>query len=283
MRADGYHGSPVAAAGPLAARFLDPSQSLLLTVLATVAVGATSIALAALVSFRWLARFVERMVSFSIGILLATTFLHLLPEAFSQGADVEHLFAVMLAALLALFFLEKLALFRHSHHYEGDGHHHEHGHDAREAGRGGALILIGSGLHNFVDGVLIAGAFLAGPWVGLAATVSILAHEVPHKIGDFVVLLNAGLDQRRAFLLALVSTAMIVSGGVVAWFLLEHVHAWIPQVLVLAGSSFIYIALSDLVPQMQRGIALRETLTQALLIACGIAAVLFLHGLAHLH
>lgn len=248
---------------------------------ATVAVGSVSIALAALVSFRWLARFVERMVSFSIGILLATTFLHLLPEAFAQNADVEHLFAVMLAGLLALFFLEKLALFRHSHHYEGDGHHHEHGHDAREAGRGGTLILLGSGLHNFVDGVLIAGAFLAGPWVGLATTLAILAHEIPHKIGDFVVLLNAGLDQRRAFELALLSTLMIVVGGVSAWFLLEHVETWIPRVLVLAGSSFIYIALSDLVPQMQRGLALRETLTQAVLIAAGIGAILFLHGVAH--
>ena len=189
----------------------------------------------------------------------------------------------MLAAILALFFLEKLALFRHNHHYEGDGHHHEHGHDKREAGRGGALILLGSGLHNFADGVLIAGAFMANPWVGLATTLSILAHEVPHKIGDFFVLLNAGLQRRQAFELALLSTLMIVLGGVAAWFLLEHVQVWIPHVLVLAASSFIYIALSDLVPQMQRGIALRETLIQALLIAAGIAAVLFLHGLAHAH
>jgi len=263
-----------------------PPADIVLILLATVAVGGVSIALAALVSFRWLARFVERMVSFSIGILLATTFLHLLPEAFAQHAtrhaDHEQLFAVMLAGLLTLFFLEKLALFRHSHHYEGDGHHHEHGHDAREAGSGGTLILLGSGLHNFVDGVLIAGAFLAGPWVGLVATLAILAHEVPHKIGDFVVLLNAGLDQRRAFELALLSTLMIVAGGVCAYFLLEHVEAWIPHVLVLAGSSFIYIALSDLVPQMQRGLALRETLTQAVLIAAGIAVIFFLHGVAHI-
>ncbi len=257
--------------------------ALLWVLLATISVGLVSLTLAALVSFRWLARFVQRMVSFSIGILLATTFLHLLPEAFSAGRDVEHLFGIMLAGLLSLFFLEKLALFRHSHHYEGDGHHHEHGHDAREAGRGGALILIGSGLHNFVDGVLIAGAFLAGPWVGVVATLSILAHEVPHKIGDFVVLLNAGLGRRQAFELALISTLMIVLGGVSAYFLLEHVQAWVPDVLVLAGSSFIYIALSDLVPQMQRGMALRETVTQAVLIAGGIAVILFLHGVSQVH
>lgn len=258
------------------------SSSLLFVLAATLSVGLVSLALAALVSFRWLRHLVQRMVSFSIGILLATTFLHLLPEAFEHGGDVESLFAVMLAGLLTLFFLEKISLFRHSHHYEGDGHHHEHGHDRREAGRGGALILIGSGFHNFADGVLIAGAFLAGPWVGLAATLSILAHEVPHKIGDFLVLLNAGLAQRRAFMLALFSSAMTVVGGVTAYFLLERMHDWVPYVLVLASSSFIYIALSDLVPQMQHG-RLKETLTQAALIGCGIVIVLFLHGYASVH
>jgi len=259
------------------------SASFLLIVVATGLVGTVSLALAAFLSFRWLARYVQRLISFSIGILLATAFLHLLPEAFAWDVAPQDLFALMLVALLTLFFLEKVALFRHDHHYEGDGHVHEHGHDRRAAGRGGALVLIGSGLHNFVDGVLIAGAFMAGPWVGLAATVSVLAHEVPHKISDFLVLINAGLPRRRALTFASISAVMIVSGGVAGYYVLERAEAWIPYVLVLAGSSFIYIALSDLVPQMQRGEAFAEALKQAALIACGIAIVLVLYNYASVH
>jgi zinc and cadmium transporter len=246
-------------------------------VLATLAIGLGSVAIAAQLSFRLVARLLERMVSFSIGILLATTFLHLLPEAFESGLSREVLFGVMLAGLLGFFFLQKLALYRHSHHYEGDGHAHEHGHDAELAGRGGALVLVGSAFHNFSDGVLIAGAFLAGPLVGLAATLAIFTHEVPHKIGDFLVLLNAGIPKRRAFWYAIASGCCIVVGGLAGYFLLDQLNGWIPYVLVIAASAFLYIALSDLVPRMQRARSMTDGLWQGSLIAVGVIVVVLLN------
>jgi zinc and cadmium transporter len=258
------------------------AQTITATIAATLAVGAISVALAAFLSFRLLGRFVNRMVSFSIGVLLATTFLHLLPEAFSSHVPIRELCGVMLAGLFGFFFLEKIAVYRHSHHFEGDGHHHAHGHDAHEAGRGGVFVLVGSAVHNFSDGVVIAGAFLASPWVGLAATLSILAHEVPHKIGDFIVLLNAHVPKRRAVAYASMSSAAVVVGGIVGLAFLERMTVLIPYVLVVAAANFLYISLSDLVPQMHRiephGNRRRDALLQALLIAAGVAVVVVLNG-----
>ncbi len=252
------------------------------TLVATVVVASVSIALAALLAYRLLGRFVHRMVSFSIGVLLATAFLHMIPEAVESGTSVRELCAVMLAGLFAFFFLEKIALYRHSHHFEGDGHHHAHGHDAHEAGSGGVFVLVGGAVHNFSDGIVIAGAFLASPWVGLAATLSILAHEVPHKIGDFIVLVNAHVAQRRAIAYASLASSAIVLGGIVGLVALERMAAAIPYVLVVAAANFIYISLSDLVPQMHRidphGRRGRDALWQAALIGCGVLVVVVLNG-----
>lgn len=254
------------------------------TLLATVAIATTSIALAAMLAFRVLGSFVNRLVSFSIGILLATSLLHLLPEAMASHASGRALGAVMLASVLAFFFLEKIALYRHDHHFEGDGHAHHHGHDAREAGSGGVFVLVGSAVHNFSDGIVIAGAFLADPWVGLAAALSILAHEVPHKIGDFIVLRNAGITRRRAVTLAALSSVAIVAGGCAGLVFLERIARAIPYVLVIAAANFLYIALSDLVPQMHRfdprGRRGRDAALQAALIAAGVALVVLLNGWA---
>jgi zinc and cadmium transporter len=173
-------------------------------------------------------------------------------------------------------------VYRHSHHFEGDGHHHAHGHDAHEAGRGGVFILVGSAVHNFSDGIVIAGAFLASPWVGIAATLSILAHEIPHKIGDFIVLSNARVPTGRAIAYASMSSSAIVVGGVVGLLFLERLTGLIPFVLVVAASNFIYISLSDLVPQMHRvdphGRRGRDALWQAALIALGVLVVVVLNG-----
>src|SRR3954463_2867505 len=156
--------------------------------------------------------------------------------------------------------LEKFAILRHSHHHEGDGHHHAHGHDAREAGKSGWMILIGDGLHNFTDGILIAAAFLANPNLGIITAVAIIAHEIPQEIGDFIVLLNAGFTRTRAYVYNLICSLMAVVGGLVGYGALEHGMQWIPYVLVFASSGFIYIAVSDLMPQMQRRASLRETI-----------------------
>lgn len=250
------------------------NATLIYILLATGLAGVLSISAAALFSFSLLSRMVDRLVSLSVGILLSTSLLHALPEAFESGADQQTLFATLLGGLFAFFLLEKLAILRHSHHYEGDGHGHEHGHDRHEAGRSGWLILVGDGLHNFTDGVLIAAAFLADPWLGLVTALAITAHEIPQEIGDFIVLMNAGFTRARAYVYNLLSSLMGVLGGLLGYLTLDRGAEWIPYVLVLASSGFIYIAVSDLMPQMQRRASMRETVPQVLLITLGVVIVL---------
>jgi zinc and cadmium transporter len=249
--------------------------------LATTIAGVVSISAAAVFSFALLSRMVDRMVSLSVGILLSTSLLHALPEAFESGAEPHALFATLLGGLLGFFLLEKFAILRHSHHYEGDGHHHEHGHDAHEAGKAGWMILVGDGLHNFTDGILIAAAFLANPNLGIITGLAIIMHEIPQEIGDFIVLLNAGFTRARAYAYNLICSAMAIVGGLLGYFTLERASGSIPYVLVLASSGFIYIAVSDLMPQMQRRATLRETIPQIVLVSVGVGIVLFLTNHAH--
>ncbi|MBC7500167.1 MAG: ZIP family metal transporter [Herminiimonas sp.] len=259
------------------------NPTLVSILLATTIAGVISISAAAVFSFSLLSKMVERMVSLSVGILLSTSLLHALPEAFESKANSHTLFAVLLGGLLSFFLLEKFAILRHSHHHEGDGHAHEHGHDAHEAGKAGWMILVGDGLHNFTDGILIAAAFLADPQLGLVTGLAIIAHEIPQEIGDFIVLLNAGFSRTRAYVYNLICSLMAVLGGVVGYVTLERGMEWIPYVLVFASSGFIYIAVSDLMPQMQRRASMKETVPQVLLIALGVAIVVFLTGSLHEH
>jgi zinc and cadmium transporter len=251
--------------------------------LATIIAGVFSITAAAIFSFTLLSKVVERMVSLSVGIMLSTSLLHALPEAFESQADPRSLFATLLAGLLAFFMLEKLAILRHSHHHEGDGHHHVHGHDKHEAGKSGWMILVGDGLHNFTDGILIAAAFLVNPQLGLVTSLAIIAHEIPQEIGDFIVLLNAGFSRTKAYFLNLLCSLMAVLGGLLGYFMLDRAGNFVPYVLVFASSGFIYIAVSDLMPQMQRRSTLRETIPQVLLIGLGVVIVLFLTHQKHAH
>ncbi|QYF94466.1 ZIP family metal transporter [Massilia sp. PAMC28688] len=244
--------------------------------LATTIGGLASITAAAVFSFAFLSKMVERLVSLSVGIMLSTSFLHALPEAFESSADARSLFATLLGGLLTFFLLEKFAILRHSHHHEGDGHHHSHGHDKREAGKSGWMILVGDGLHNFTDGILIAAAFLANPELGIVTGLAIIAHEIPQEIGDFIVLLNAGFSRLRAYVFNLLCSMMAIAGGLLGYYTLDRASEFIPYVLVFAASGFIYIAVSDLMPQMQRRATLRETVPQVVLIALGVAIVVVL-------
>ncbi|CAJ0857528.1 Zinc transporter ZupT [Ralstonia mannitolilytica] len=217
--------------------------TLLGILLATALSGIGSMAGAAVLSLTVLARVVDRMVSFSVGVLLATSLLHSLPEAFEAhhgvAPNTHALFATLLAGLLGFFLLEKISLIRHSHHHEGDGHGHHHGHDRQEAGRSGLMILVGDGLHNFSDGIVIAAAFLADIKVGIVTALAIAAHEIPQEIGDFMVLLNAGFSKTRAFVYNLLCSVGALVGAVLGYYLLDRLTSWIPYVLVVASSSFI--------------------------------------------
>jgi zinc and cadmium transporter len=252
-------------------------------IIANVSTTVVSICLAAWLSFRWLASLVDRLVCVSAGLLLTVAFTHLLPEAFHGATNPAVLGWLLLAGILGLFLLEKVALIHHTHHHEGDSHHHAHGHDAREARRGGWPVLIGDTFHNFGDGVLIAAAFVVDVNLGVAATVAVLAHEVPHEIGDFMILLNAGFSRRKAFVFNLAAGGSAVIGGVIGYFVLDTMQGLLPYALALAAASFIYIALSDLLPEMMRRTSLRRSLPEVGLVLLGvlIAAVATTVARAH--
>ncbi|GAA4343017.1 ZIP family metal transporter [Pigmentiphaga soli] len=251
--------------------------------LATLVSGVVSALVAGWLAYRYFARFLHQLVSFSVGVLLSVALLHTLPEAFESGVSPSVLFSLLLAGLLAFFMLEKLALLRHNHHHEHDGHGHPAGHDAHEAGRGGLAVLVGDGLHNFCDGMLIAASFLVDHRLGMMTALSIAVHEVPQELGDFVVLVNAGFTRRRALTFNVMASMMAMLGGVVGYFVLAQLQAWLPYVLVVAASSFIYIALADLVPQMHRRSSLAESLPQFALVAAGVFVIYAVTLLVHEH
>jgi zinc and cadmium transporter len=248
--------------------------TLLYIIAANMASTAVSLTLAALLSFRWLSGLIDRLVHVSIGLLLATALVHIVPEALAGGLAAAHLGWALLLGILALFVLEKLTLIHHTHHHEGDGHAHDHGHDAHETGRGAYPILIADAFHNFTDGAVIAAAFLVDARAGLVTALAVLAHEIPHEIGDFMILLNAGFSRRRSFLFMLLSGAAAALGGVCGYFLLAGTQALLPYALALAAASFMYIALSDLLPELMRRSSLRQSLPEVGFVFLGVAIAL---------
>jgi zinc and cadmium transporter len=267
------------------ATYLHRERALILgsIIIATLVSGLASIAIAATLSFTAMSRFVSRMVSLSAGLLLGTAVLHLIPEAFESHADFHLLGWVLLGGFVGFFLLEKFAILRHSHHHEGDGHGHHHGHDRSEAGPGGLLILVGDGIHNLADGFLIAAAFLADPALGWLAAAAIAAHEIPQEVGDFIVLLNAGYTKTRALAYNAIAGLMAVVGGILGYFALGTSQEVLPYVLVLAASSFIYIALADLIPDMQRQRRRLESAMQVGLLLSGIVLVAAITSQMHSH
>lgn len=261
------------------------SEVLLHILLATAATGALSVLAAAALSIGLLARIVPRLVSLSAGLLLGTAFLHLVPEAIESGADLHALAWTLLGGVVGFFLLEKLAIMRHSHHHEGDGHDHHAGHDQAEAGPGGLLILAGDGIHNFADGAMIAAAFLIDINLGWLTALAIAAHEIPQEIGDFIVLLNAGYTRKRALGFNLLSSLAGVAGGVAGYFSFGRSGELLPYVLAVSAAGFIYIALADLVPDLHRRSRLhrRGNTEQTVLLLAGIALVAILTSQAHSH
>ena len=226
------------------------SMTLLFILLAAAAATFISIGLAAIISLGRLSRLVDQLVSFSVGMLLGSAFLHLLPESLHMGADFHDITATVLVGLISFFALERLSFFRHDHHHELDGHDHPHGHDAAVAGKGGSSLLVGSTIHAFADGILIAAAFNVDWTLGLITALAIATHEVPQQIGNFFVLLNSGFSKPRALIFNLLTGSGALVGGVLGYFALGQVGGLLPFVLAIAASNFMYIALSDLIPQL---------------------------------
>lgn len=239
-------------------------ELLLYIVLATLAGGVLSVLLAASVGLTVLARWADRLVGFAVGVLLAAALLTLLPKAVNELGP-ETAGAWLLAGVIAFFVLEKLALWRHQH-------------GKQEVAPSGPMILLGDAMHNFVDGVLIAAAFLHDPALGVATALAVLLHEVPQELGDFMVLLSAGYSRRRALLFNALSGSAAVAGGVLGYFALRGAEGVLPYVLAIAAASFLYIAVADLVPELHKARRrLAEAGLQLGLIATGIAAMALLH------
>jgi zinc and cadmium transporter len=258
-------------------------MTLLYIVIATFAGGVLSVVIAASLTVRVLSSVVRHLVSLSAGVLLGTALLNVLPEAFESKASPQSLFATLLAGLMFFFLLEKAELYRHQHHHEADEHHHHHGFDAQQAGRGGWAVLLGDSIHNFCDGIIIAAAFLTDVRLGVVTALAIIAHEIPQEVGDYIVLLNAGLSRAKALLYNAVSGLAAVVGGVVGYFVVGPWEALFPYLLVVASSSFIYVAVADLIPQLQHRLSLKDTAAQLAWLAGGLALVVVATNSLHHH
>ena len=230
----------------------------------------------------------QHLMSLAAGALMATSFMHLLPEAFESQAGAKALFATLLVGLVFFFLLDKAELWHHGHehHHESlPGHGHQHGDDHaqhhREPRAGGWAVLAGDSVHCFGDGILIASAFIADMRLGLVASLAVLAHEVPHHIGDLVVLRQTSGNRHAALMKVSLAGAATAIGGLTGWWLVDRLRDDLPYFLVVASSSFIYVALADLIPQLQKRLSARETLAQISWLLAGIALVTVVSSFAH--
>jgi len=275
-------------------------MNLIYIVLGTLAAGVGSVLVAALCARALLSAYTQHLLSLAAGALLATAFMHLLPEAFESGASPHQLFITLLVGLVFFFLLDKAELWHHGHehgHAHGHAHHHAHvsadasahepGHQAQDAPPSGMAgswsVLMGDSIHAFGDGLLVAAAFLADVQLGVAATVAVLAHEVPHHMGDLVVL-QQGMGQPRSALIKLcMAGGVTVLGGLVGHSLIAGHEEWLPFWLTLASSSYIYVALADLIPQLQKRLSASATVAQIGWLFAGIALVTGVTQLGHMH
>jgi zinc and cadmium transporter len=290
-------------------------MNLVYILIGTLAAGVGSVWIAAALSFGVLARYTQHMLSLAAGALLATAFLKLLPEAFESGVETHALSMTLLGGLVFFFLLDKAELWHHGHerhedlptldeamsasvgedagrpaavaghdhpHSHTHAHHHHHHHHHHHGGNW--AVLAGDSVHCFGDGVIIASAFVASPPLGVAAALAVLVHEVPHHMGDLAVLRSGhGGDRRTALTKVSLAGAVTALGGVVGYLLLGRLTGLLPYLLMLASSSFIYVALADLIPQLQQRLNARETAAQILWLAIGMGLVALMGALGGEH
>ncbi|MBU1351363.1 MAG: ZIP family metal transporter [Gammaproteobacteria bacterium] len=279
-------------------------MTLVAIILATLAAGIGSVWLAALLMRLGLGGRSgsvgpQHLLSLAAGALLATAFMHLLPEAFESQASAHDLFATLLVGVVFFFLLDKAELWHHGHEHShaephppehghehtGHAHAHDHAHHHHHHGprAGGWAVLTGDSVHCFGDGILIASAFMADIRLGVIAAVSVLAHEVPHHMGDLVVLRQSSPNRRMALVKVSLAGAVTALGGVLGYFLVGQLEDFLPYFLAVASSSFIYVALADLIPQLQKRLTARETVAQIAWLVAGMVVVTLVSGAAHAH
>ncbi len=277
-------------------------------IIASFAGGILSVSLAGIFALNLRTAWIPMLVSYAIGAMLGAVFLEILPHAFEKAANVESISVTLLFGLMLFFVLEKLVIWRHCHGDHCEVHaihteancpdashsgaestakfravtlqapsilhsHHAHAHSHHDGGRSGMMIMIGDTFHNFVDGVLIAAAFLVDIKLGMVTALAIISHEIPQEVGDFLILLHSGYSKKQAFIFNLVSSLATLVGGLVAYFSLQYVMGWIPYILGLAAASMIYVAVADLIPSLHKRTELKATIGQVLLISLGVATI----------
>jgi len=226
------------------------------------------------------------MVSFAIGALLGAAFLGLLPHALnsSVSGDAHGIMKTTLFGILTFFVLEKLVLWRHCHSFECEVHgaeDHEHQQEHQHSAPAGTLVLVGDAVHNFVDGILIAAAFMTDIHLGVVTALAVAAHEIPQEVGDFAILLDSGFSRLKAFLFNILASLTTVVGALLAYYGLQEVQEYVPYVLAIAASSFIYVAVADLIPGLHKRTEVIESLRQIVLIASGVLVIYFAHSQLH--
>jgi len=273
-------------------------MTLISILLGTLVAGVGSVWIAAMLAYALLSRFTQHLLSLAAGALLATAFMRLLPEAFEQsavaGVSAQILFAVLLMGLIFFFLLDKAELWHHGHEHghshemdevrdQSHGHeHHDHAHSRSETAHnhhhtgGSWAVLLGDSVHAFGDGILIAAAFVADTRLGVAAALAVMAHEVPHHVGDLVVLRQSLGNAKAALIKLSLSGGVTALGGLIGYLLVGALEEYLPLFLVVAASSFIYVALADLIPQLQKRLSPRQTAAQVAWLFAGIALVVAL-------
>ncbi|KXW58467.1 ZIP family metal transporter [Ferrovum myxofaciens] len=250
------------------------------SMLAGVVAGVLSMLCAALVIYTARPAWVPLLVSYAIGALLGAVFLEILPHAFHHEASPEAVSATVLVGILIFFLLEKLVLWRHVHVHDVAGleaHAHAHAHEPQ--GRTGAMVVVGDSVHNFVDGIIIAAAFVSDTRLGMVTALAIIAHELPQEAGDALVLLHSGMSRPRALAFNLFSSMATLVGAVIACLALQSLQKWVPYLLALASASMIYVAVADLIPGLHRRVDLRTSALQMGLIVLGVASIHWAHVL----
>ena len=265
-------------------------MTLVAILVGTLVAGIGSVWLAALLSFGVLARYTQHMLSLAAGALMATAFMHLLPEAFESQAGAKDLFMTLLIGLVFFFLLDKAELWHHGHEHHYAHHHAPHDHDQPLQDHhhatpkpGSWAVLTGDSVHCFGDGILIASAFMADMRLGAIAALAVMVHEIPHHMGDLMVLRGASSDRKTAVLKVSLAGAVTAIGGLTGYWLVDQLRDYLPYFLVVASSSFVYVALADLIPQLQKRLSARETAAQIAWLGVGIGLVTAISTLAHAH
>lgn len=223
---------------------------------------------------------IPHFVSFAIGALLGAAFLALLPHAVTgpNSIEIHQLGLTVLIGILVFFLLEKMVLWRHCHEHDCEAHTPT---DHQREKAAGTLVLIGDAIHNLVDGILIGAAFITDIHLGVVTSLAVAAHEIPQEVGDFAILLNSGFERGKAFLFNVLASMATVIGAVIAYFSLQDAQMVVPYILAIAASSFIYIAIADLIPGLHKRVEITETIRQVILIVAGVSVIYFTHATLH--